>query len=392
MTEPSQQTISGRYLVERALGQQPVGRYVAAVDTLAGGRVTLFLPALEGVRPQRFVEQMSVEVRRLQPLEETAYCTVRDVGLTAGGEPFVVVPRPQGTSLQTILRQEGRLSPDRAVSIALQICDLVRRAHVLGLVPGCLDLDSVIVDAQPGGRARVSIVDLGLYRGAYGAGMSVPCRQTLFDAPQVRGNEVADPRDDVFSVTAILHALILGVAPPAMSAFGPADGSGWAALPDETLDRRLEACLHTVLLRGLAPDRDERFPHIGALQRALTGLRQLMSLTAPAFELLAATRSRLGQGPDALDLRIARPAYDRAAEARARIREVAAAGATGGANLSSMHATGGSPRRETGSVETGDFQPAHRPTVAHSGDSVVGPVRPNVVGRVPLAQRSAREP
>jgi serine/threonine-protein kinase len=386
MSDSAPQTINGRYLVERALGQQAVGRYVAAVDTVAGGRVTLFLPALAGVRPQRFVDQVAVEVRRMQPLEETAYCTIRDVGLTASGEAYVVVPRPQGVNLHALLRQEGRLSPDRAVSIALQICDLVRRAHVLALVPASLDLDSIIVDAQPGGRARVSIVDLGLYRGAYGAALPIPPRHSLFDAPQVRDGEAADPRDDVFSVTALLHAMILGVAPPAMTAFGPADGSGWAALPEETLDRRLEACLHTVLLRGLAPERDDRFPHIGALQRALTGLRQLMAMTAPAFELLAATRGRLGQGPDALDLRIARPAADRAAEARARIREVAAAGALGGANLSSM-AKGGDTTATTddAGIQTGDFQVAG--TGQRSADASVEPARPQLYGRPPEPRR-----
>jgi serine/threonine protein kinase len=385
---------NGRYVIERVLGEQTVGRYVVAVDTVAGGRVTILVPAAQAVRPQRVVDALQHEIERLRPLNDTAYCTLKDAGLTDDGQPFAVVNRPQGGSLAALLRSEGRLSPDRAVSIAIQLCDLVRRAHVLGVFPASLDPDSIIVDSQPGGRARVSVVDFGLARGLFGptAQNATRARSSLFDAPQIRAGEEADPRDDVFAITALLHALILGVAPPTMAAHGPADGSGWPSLPDDTLDRRLEACLHTVLVRGLAPDRDDRFPHIGALQRALTGLRQLMSLTGPAFELLAATRGRLGHGPDALDMRTARPAQERALEARARIREVAAIGQSGQANFSALNEK---PRArleaavdDQAGVRTGDFgvDQAVAAAAAMRPDTA-GITRP--LARLPLVRRQA---
>jgi hypothetical protein len=234
----------------------------------------------------------------------------------------------------------------------------------------------------------VAVVDFGLARGVFGpqAVAASRARSALFDSPQLRAGVEPDPRDDVFSVTALLHAMILGVAPPAMASHGPADGSGWPGLPDDTLDRRLEACLHTVLLRGLAPDRDERFAHIGALQRALTGLRQLMALTGPAFELLAATRGRLGQGPDALDMRTQRPAQDRAAEARARIREVAAIGQTGQANLSALSERP-RPRLVTddeAGIRTSDFQVEVASRGAPRTESA-GVTRP--LARLPLVRR-----
>lgn len=388
---------NGRYAIERVLGEQSVGRYVVAVDTVAGGRVTILVPNGEVTRPQRVVDALHEEIERLHPLVDTAYCTLRDAGVTADGQPFAVVPRPQGGSLAAMLRAEGRLSPDRAVSIALQLCDLVRRAHVLGVFPVALDPDSIIVDSQPGGRARVAVVDFGLARGLFGpaAQAASRARSTLFDSPQVRAGREADPRDDVFAVTALLHALILGVAPPAMAAHGPADGSGWPSLPDDTLDRRLEACLHTVLVRGLAPDRDERFAHIGALQRALTGLRQLMALTGPAFELLAATRGRLGQGPDALDMRTARPAQDRAAEARARIREVAAIGQNQQANFSAMTERArprvAGPDDDSG-VRTSDFsveRVGNNSLVGGARAEAAGITRP--LGRVALVRRQSDE-
>ncbi|MFN3199051.1 MAG: hypothetical protein ACE366_11690 [Bradymonadia bacterium] len=315
-TQTSRQ-LDDRYVVERALGTQAEGRFFLGVDTHAGGRVTIFLPNLEGRSPGAFLEALTPELKRCAPLKDTPYCTLVDAGLTRQGEAFVVVARPRGRSLAEHLRVESRLTTSRALSVGIQLCDLVRRAHAAIIFPAPLDPGHVILDPQSGGRFRVSLVDPGLQRGAYDL--------ALDQISELGRGATRGPRDDVFSLTALLHLMIFGVNPPPMSVHGPADGSGWMALPEigRTLDPRLEACLHTVLLKGLAPDPGERFAHAEALQRALTGLRQLMSLSAPAFELLAATRGRLGRRPDPFDLTAEQPEQARATEARALIRQVA---------------------------------------------------------------------
>ena len=339
--------LNERYVAERLLGDQPTGRFLVAVDTALGGRATILVPRLAGVGSKQFVASMQKELERCAPLADTLYCTLRDIGITSAGEPFVVVPRPQGSSLTECLRNEGCLATDRALSVAIQLADLVRRAHAVGIMNVSPDPSRIIVDARPNGMHRVSMVDLGLHRNVYGPAVRYEHRATLFESPQVRRRVTAepsvdpsyeDPRDDVFSLTAVLHAMVFGVAPPPMSPHGPSDGSGWTALADDGrgLARRLEACLHTVLLKGLAPKRSERFSSVEALRRALAGLQQLMSLSAPAFELLAATRGRLGQPRDGFDFAVQAPELERAAEARARVRQVVKRARQGGANLASL--------------------------------------------------------
>lgn len=351
--------IDERYVAERPLGSQPAGRFLAAVDTVAGGRVTVFIPDLtgSGCTPQRLVADLSAELRRCRPLAETAYCTLKDAGLTADGQAFVVVDRPQGHSIAAMIEGDGHLGAERAISIAIQLCDLARRAHAVGIVPAALTPESVIVDARAGGGLRVSVVDLGLHRAVYGAAVAPPALAERFESPQRRRGQAPDPRDDVYTITALLHLMLFGVAPPPMAEHGPADGSGWPLLPADGrgLDRRLEACLHTVLLRGLAREREERLPTLDALQRALAGLRQLMSLSAPAFELLAATRSRLGRRDDPLAIPAPNPALDRAIEARARIRRVMSQAVEGGASLTTLAEA---DRRRPAAVEIVDIRQA----------------------------------
>ncbi len=330
--------LSTRYQLERDLGRQSAGQFFVAIDSQLGGRVTLFIPNIKE-DPGLFVRRMQREINRCAPLKDTSYCTIREAGLDQQGQAFVAIERPLGTPLSALLR-EKRFSTQDALTIAIQICDLVHNAHQCNVIPVPLSPDNIIVNPQPGGRQKISIVDLGLQRAIYGdlaesepppedhySNMETSLFHTQnYQPPQVRWEGYRpDRRDDVFAVTAVLHALVFGVAPPPMTAHGPIDGTGWPSLPENDghkLDRRLESCLQTVLLKGLAQAREDRFAHIKALQRAILGLRQLMSLSAPAFELLAATRGRLGRRGDAMDIASPQPALARAQEASRQIQAV----------------------------------------------------------------------
>jgi hypothetical protein len=372
-----------RYVVERVLGRKAEGRYMVAIDTVAGGRVTVLQPDVVAGGSNALLEWVGEEIRRLEPVAESGYCSIADAGRGEDGKPYLVVRRPQGTGLGAMLRDGQRFEPERAITVAIQLCDLVRRAHAVGIYPALADVDSVIVDPRPQGRHRVSAVSFGLLRPSFREMLHADLQAGAWCPPQLASDR-ADPRDDVFTLAAVLHGMLFGVAPPMMSEHGPADGSGWSKLPGDGrgLDRRLEACLHTVLLRGLARDRADRFPHIDALQRALTGLRQLIQLTAPAFELMAATRGRLGQGRDPLDLAQAGSPMERAAEARARIREVIASAGPTGARLSFTPEPEPEPLEGESTVDfAGGAQPA-QPQPQH-------PAQP-ALARIPLARRSVR--
>jgi len=69
---------------------------------------------------------------------------------------------------------------------------------------------------------------------------------------------------------------------------------------------------------------------VAALQRTLIGLRQLTSISSPAFELLTSTQRRLGRERGALNLSAPRPGVERAVVARQRIHQILEGGLEGG--------------------------------------------------------------
>ena len=126
----------------------------------------------------------------------------------------------------------------------------------------------------------------------------------------------------VYLCASLLHRLVFGVAPRAPTV--PGQDHVWPALPTHAkeLDERLEACLHTILLKGLSVYPSGRFSRINALQRALIGLRQLTAVSSPAFELLTSTQARLGRRSGTLNLSVPRPGVERAVQVRQKIHRL----------------------------------------------------------------------
>ena len=119
------------------------------------------------------------------------------------------------------------------------------------------------------GRTQVSTMlgDLGL-----GKAMDMSSRLTLiggtaqFVAPEQARGEGLDPRADQFSLAALTYLLLAGRAPYDHTSLTAAADPGPAPPMGGGLSDEVEAVVH----RGLAADRDERFPDVPAYVAALT--------------------------------------------------------------------------------------------------------------------------
>ena len=127
----------------------------------------------------------------------------------------------RGISLRDLLRQEGRLAPERAVAIMRDICAGVGIAHRQGIVHRDLKPDNVIVvpPEVEGERETAKVLDFGLAKlrdiaaefslTQTGAVMGTP----YYMSPEQWRGEPLDARADVYSLGAMLYE-ILTDSPP----------------------------------------------------------------------------------------------------------------------------------------------------------------------------------
>lgn len=322
---PSPQELKGneRYLAVEALSEIRCGSMWSGVDARRGGEVTLFYPKLkESVDPQAVQQALSKGFKQIAPLRDTSYNTVRDAAFDHEGQLFLVIDRPEGQPLYTLLMEHKTLDLDLALSLIIQLCELLKRAHDAQLFTSNITLHTLMVAPRPNGALQLSLVDLSLDRRPLSTAVPTPPSE-LTSPPHATLTQERDRRlYAVYLCSSILHHLVFGVAPEAPVV--PGEERVWPTLPQKgrQLDRRLEACLHTVLMKGLSIHPSGRFPLMSALQRTLIGLRQLTSVSSPAFELLASTQRRLGKTQGSLNLAAPRPGVKKAVEARQRIHKI----------------------------------------------------------------------
>ena len=325
LIEPTSHPRKGnrRYKANECLLKFSSGELWSAIDVRRGGDVTLFYPTLKENAPsQEILESLGKSVRQNAPLRETGFNAIRDVVIDAQESLFTVLDRPEGRPLSLLLRERKTLDLNSALSVMIQLCELLTRAHELNVFPATLTLNNIILSQRPNGSLRVSLIDLALDRRPFSTWVKAPPHE-LIPAPHPSLTQEKDRRHfAVYLCAALLHHLIFGVAPKSPTI--PNEQRTWPTLPThgKELDHRLEACLHTVLLKGLAINPRDRFPRVAALQRTLIGLRQLTAVSSPAFELLSSTQARLGRRDGSLNLSAPKPGVERAVKARQHIHRI----------------------------------------------------------------------
>jgi len=118
----------GRYRLDRRLGSGGMADVFLATDTLLQQPVALKLLHEKLLRGE-FKERFEQEVALCAALKSDHIVQVSDHGVTPEGYPFYVMEYLQGQTLCQLLKQEKKLSVDRAVRIVMQVCTGLHLAH-----------------------------------------------------------------------------------------------------------------------------------------------------------------------------------------------------------------------------------------------------------------------
>ncbi len=210
-----------RYRILSELGRGSMGRVYLARDPNIERRIALkvLMPErLRGAGGEELRQRFLQEAKAAGGLSHRGIVTIYDADTDPdSGCPYLAMEWVPGCSLKTLLRREGPLAPERAVSMAAQVARALDYAHRREVVHRDVKPANLLVsggEGHPeGGRAEnVKVVDFGIAK-LVSKSLTQPGRvlgSPYYMAPeQVRGLKI-DGRSDLFALGAVLYECLTG--------------------------------------------------------------------------------------------------------------------------------------------------------------------------------------
>lgn len=313
----------GRYVVIEQVGAGGMGAVFAAFDSRLGRKVALKIlhPEAHGstVPLEALRTRLLREAQAIAKLSHPNVISVYDVG-TIDDAVFVAMEFVEGCTLSDWLRT--RPPPDAVVEVFIQAGRGLAAAHLAGLVHRDFKPDNVLV----GTDAQVRVSDFGLARaiepatGASPESTTAPRNASLTDsdvlsspltqagavvgtprymAPEQHADGTADARSDQFAFCVALYRALYDQDPfvaHSLPRLALAKQQG-RICPIPSVPG-VPTYLEDIVLRGLAPDPEDRFASmqdvVAALERNPSTSRRKLTLMAAGVLVVGVTAASIG--------------------------------------------------------------------------------------------------
>lgn len=279
----------GKYLARRALGAGSFATVWLADDEVLDAPVAIKVLADNWARHPDVRRRFIDEAKLLRRIDHERIVRVHEVDELPDGRPYFVMTWADRGTLQERLVQspDGRLDIDRAVDLAVEVCECLAIVHDFGAVHRDVKPSNVLFRSVRSheraaasrrgielGDEQVVLGDFGLAKDlAAASGFTQAAGTPAYMAPeQALPTAIIDRRVDVYGATAVLYEMLTGRPALAASTLsdvrrGP-DGGGGVA-PVRSLRPEVPPSIAAVIGRGLAFDPDQRYASALDLAAAL---------------------------------------------------------------------------------------------------------------------------
>ncbi len=269
--------IRSKYRVDRVLGEGGMGWVIAAEHVGLGQQVAIKILREELRSNPELVERFSREARAASRLESDHVCRVLDVDALDDGTPFMVLEYLEGSDLSCVLDGGEPLPLAVAAAWTLEACEAVAEAHALGIVHRDIKPANLFIARRPNGKTRVKVLDFGISKMETAVGASVTSTSNVMGSAhymspeQMLASRDVDARADIWALGITLYELTTATLP-----FPGESVTQVAALvmttvpqPPSALRPELPAGFDEIVMRCLAPEREDRFESVAELAAAL---------------------------------------------------------------------------------------------------------------------------
>ena len=240
------QILLDRFEVVRLMGRGGMGEVYEAIDRTLNEPVAIKTIRYDLADDEGIAVRFRGEVQRARKVTHDHVCRVFDLfsapGVDGREMPFFTMELLYGINCYDRVRENGPLTPEQGLPLALQICRGLEAAHRVGVIHRDLKSANIIFVRQEGRMEIAKITDFGLALPQAAAAETVSAAPnsvhsgTLpYMAPELVAGGSATRASDIYALGVVLHRMVTGHYPGGEE--GAAPPPGWK----EALQSALQA-------------------------------------------------------------------------------------------------------------------------------------------------------
>ncbi len=205
--------LSGRYVLNEVIGTGGMAVVYRAWDRVDLREVAVKVLRSEYSADEEFIRRFNNEARAAAQMSHPNIVGMFDVGQD-GDSRYIVMEYVKGRTLKEVIRQSGRLKPQRAVQMTLRILAAVDHAHKSHIVHRDIKPQNILVD----GEGTVKVADFGIARATNSNTQTYTDSNNVlgsvhYFSPEQASGQVADEKSDLYSVGVVLYEMVTGQVP-----------------------------------------------------------------------------------------------------------------------------------------------------------------------------------
>jgi serine/threonine-protein kinase len=248
------------YRIERLVARSGMASIYRGADLRNGRLVAIKIPHPEMESDPIFFERFHREEEIGQKLDHPGVMKVfTDEDRS---DVYLVMEWVEGRLLRQVLNEERKFSPERAVRIAIGICDALGYIHSQGVVHRDLKPENIMVDSED----HIKLIDFGIAANAGARRITFTKLSDTMGTPdyispeQVNGKR-GDARSDLYAVGVMLYEMLTGKVP--FSGPNPFvimnDRLLNNPVPPREIDPAISPALQEIIYRALERDPRNRY-------------------------------------------------------------------------------------------------------------------------------------
>lgn len=232
MALPGPQLLAKRYFLEKRIGRGAMGQvYIAKDENLGTRRVAVKTVRQDILNSENLQEGEAIarferEARSAASISHPNIVDVTDFGETEEGVFYLIMEYVPGETLHRLLRREGTLTVNRAISLLRQIANGVEAAHDAGILHRDLKPANIFImqKGKSTGDGFIKVGDFGLAKIVNStvtdaSSDATPSSRGIIGTPEFMAPEQMQPeigvdvRADIYALGTIAYLMLGGRTP-----------------------------------------------------------------------------------------------------------------------------------------------------------------------------------